>query len=87
MAEDLANWYNKTVIFDQDTLTPMFDYVDDQGNNHEVWFENSDSIIAKLNLAWQLGISGVALWRLGMEDPGLWPRIDAEIVVKRYVKS
>jgi spore germination protein len=85
MAADLAKRYNKTIIFDQDTLTPMFAYEDEQGNKHEVWFENSDSIIAKMKLAWQQGISGVALWRLAMEDPGLWQRISAEIVVKRII--
>lgn len=85
MAADLAKRYNKTVIFDQDTLTPMFAYEDDQGNRHEVWFENSDSLIAKMRLAWQQGISGVALWRLAMEDPGVWQRIAAEIVVKRII--
>lgn len=83
MATELANRYNREIIFDQDTLTPMFSYTDEQGNEHEVWFENSDSIIAKMNLAWRQGISGVALWRLGMEDPGVWPRISSEIVVRR----
>lgn len=83
MAADLARRYNKSIIFDQDTLTPMFSYTDEQGNQHEVWFENRESIIAKMRLAWQLGISGVALWRLGMEDPGLWPGIRSDIVVKR----
>jgi spore germination protein len=85
MAADLAKKYNKSIIFDQDTLTPMFAYEDEQGNKHEVWFENSNSIIAKMKLAWQLGISGVALWRLAMEDPGLWQRISDEITVKRVV--
>ena len=85
MAADLAKRYNKSIIFDQDTLTPMFSYTDEQGNKHEVWFENGESIIAKLKLAWQQGISGVALWRLGMEDPGLWPRIASDIVVKRAI--
>jgi len=85
MAADLAKRYNKSIIFDQDTLTPMFSYTADQGDMHEVWFENSESIIAKLRLAWQQGISGVALWRLGMEDPGVWPRIASDIIVKRAV--
>ncbi len=85
MAAELAKRYNKSIIFDQETLTPMFAYTDESGNKHEVWFENSESIIAKLRLAWQLGISGVALWRLGMEDPGVWSRIASEIEVKRAV--
>lgn len=83
LAVERAERYNANIIFDQDTLTPMFSYTDEQGNRHEVWFENADSIIAKTTLAWQQGISGVALWRLGMEDPGVWPRIESEIVVRR----
>jgi spore germination protein YaaH len=85
MASDLAKKYNAEIIFDQDTLTPMFPYTDEQGNPHEVWFENSESIIAKMKLAWQQGISGVALWRLGMEDPALWPAVRTDIVVRRKI--
>lgn len=85
MAADIAARHNQSVTFDQDTLTPMFSYTDEQGGKHEVWFENSESIIAKLRLAWQMGISGTALWRLGMEDPGVWPRIASDIVVSRII--
>ncbi len=63
----------------------MFSYTDEQGNPHEVWFENSESVIAKMRLAWQQGISGVALWRLGMEDPAMWSRVGSDIVVKRII--
>lgn len=85
MAAKLAERYGQSITFDQDTLTPMFSYTDDQGNEHEVWFENAESIIAKIRLAWQQGIAGVALWRLGMEDPAAWPRIESEIVVEKIV--
>lgn len=85
MAADLANRYNQDITFDQDTLTPMFSYTDEQGDQHEVWFENTESLIAKMRLAWQQGISGVALWRLGMEDPGVWAQIAQDIVVRRIV--
>lgn len=83
-AMDLARRYNKTVIFDRETLTPMFAYSDAQGNDHEVWFENADSIRAKANIAWRLGIGGLALWRLGMEDPAIWPMFARDIVVKKF---
>jgi len=84
-AVNLARRYNAEIIFDEDTLTPMFSYTDQQGNNHEVWFENSRSILAKMKLAWQQGISGVALWRLAMEDPALWRDMAESIVVKRLM--
>ena len=43
MAMNLANRYNKEVIFDEETQT-LFAYVDASGNRHEVWFENAQSI-------------------------------------------
>ncbi|PZE19809.1 LysM peptidoglycan-binding domain-containing protein [Paenibacillus xerothermodurans] len=85
MAMDLARRYNRTVIFDEETQTPMFAYTDEEGNDHEVWFENAASIRAKLLLAERLGIRGVALWRLGMEDPEMWTMISEEFVVEKAI--
>lgn len=83
MAVNLARRYNKQIIFDEKTQTPMFAYVDAQGNNHEVWFEDARSIYAKIKLAWDLGIKGIALWRLGMEDESIWTMLENQVVVSR----
>ncbi len=83
MAMDLAKKYNKEVIFDEETKTPMFSYVDEKGDKHEVWFENKYSILAKIELAHNMGIKGVALWRLGMEDQSLWKMLQEDVVVVR----
>jgi len=80
----LARRYNRDVIFDQETQTPMFAYQDASGNQHEVWFENAASIRAKVRLAWELGISGIALWRMGMEDPGIWTMLARDVVVRKF---
>lgn len=82
-ATDLARRHNSNIIFDQTTKTPMFRYTDDQGHQHEVWFENAESIRAKIQLAWDLGISGIALWRMGMEDPAIWTMLANEVVVTK----
>ena len=37
-----------------------------------MWYEDADSIAAKLKLADAYGVGAVELWRLGAEDPGLW---------------
>jgi spore germination protein len=44
---------------------------------HEVWLEDSQSAAARLQLAAQFGAAGVAAWRLGLEDPQVWPLLDA----------
>ncbi|MFD3158525.1 LysM peptidoglycan-binding domain-containing protein [Haloimpatiens sp. FM7330] len=82
-AVDLAKKYNKEIIFDEKTQTPTFSYTDENGNEHEVWFEDTRSIKAKIKKAYELGIKGVALWRLGMEDPKIWDMIQSDIVVSK----
>lgn len=81
-AVEIAKRYGKDIIFDEETKTPMFSYVDENGNNHEVWFENAESIYAKAELAFNKGIKGIALWRLGMEDNKIWDSMKKDIVVK-----
>jgi spore germination protein YaaH len=43
---------------------------------HEVWVEDSASVAARLALAFNYRIRGVAAWRLGLEDPGVWSVLD-----------
>lgn len=78
-----AQKYGKQVIFDTKTQTPMFAYVDESGNNHEVWFENTRSLKSKIDLAYSLKAKGVALWRLGLEDKGIWNMLKNETVVRK----
>lgn len=37
-----------------------------------IWFENEHSIAHKMMLALEYDLAGVALWRLGQEDPLIW---------------
>lgn len=84
MAINLAKKYNKEVIFDKETQTPMFAYTDENGVKHEVWFEDRASIQAKVRLANRLGIRGLALWRLGLEDPAIWTMLRDDAVVRKH---
>jgi spore germination protein YaaH len=42
------------------------------GNGHGVVFADHDSVRARWRLAQRLGVRGVAIWRLGSEDPQNW---------------
>ena len=59
-----ANW-------DPASKSPYFTYFSG-GTRHTVWYENSASLSAKVDLVARFGIRGVALWRLGFEDQRLW---------------
>lgn len=39
---------------------------------HVVWMENKATVGARLDIARRFGTGGVAAWRLGQEDPGVW---------------
>lgn len=51
---------------------PWFRYVDGQGREHEVWFEDARSIRAKLALAAELELYGVGYWNLMRPFPQNW---------------
>jgi len=44
------------------------------GIRHEVWMLDALSAWNQLLVLRQVRPAGVALWRLGSEDPGYWPR-------------
>ncbi len=60
---------------DPASQAPFFSYRDRNGDPHEVWYEDAVSATAKLEVATRLGVGGIAIWRLGMEDPALWDLI------------
>jgi spore germination protein len=61
---------------DPETGSRTFRYEAD-GEQHEVWYEDSESIALRLGLVRQYRLGGVGAWRLGQEDPALWPVWDA----------
>ncbi|MDA8193857.1 MAG: glycosyl hydrolase family 18 protein [Thermaerobacter sp.] len=42
------------------------------GETHSVWFENTESLLNKIQLVGGYELRGIALWRLGIEDPKMW---------------
>jgi spore germination protein len=55
------------VQVDAAAQSPFFSY---QG--HRIWFEDSTSLRAKINLIAVHGLAGWGGWRLGQEDPNFW---------------
>ena len=58
--------------FDEAAQSPWFRYVDESGQEHEVWFEDARSIRAKLDLARTYGLRGVGYWNLMRPFPQNW---------------
>ena len=59
-----AAQYGATIEYDQVAQAPHYTYVDEQGREHVVWFEDERSIRAKLALVEEYDLAGVAYWNI-----------------------
>ncbi|MRN56641.1 glycoside hydrolase family 18 protein [Paenibacillus monticola] len=83
-AIDLARNRNAAIQYDYKDQAPHFDYWDDAGKQHKVWFEDARSIQAKFDLIKELGLRGISYWKLGLPFPQNWLLIQVNFdVVKR----
>lgn len=71
-AIELAARYGVSIQYDPQSQAPWFRYRDEQGREHEVWFEDARSIEAKFGLVREQGLGGVSYWRLPISFPQNW---------------
>jgi spore germination protein YaaH len=72
---EIAYAHGAAIIWDNISQSPYYNYTDSNGVYHTVWFENEYSIEFKLRLVNSYGIDGIAIWRLGLENPAYWEMI------------
>jgi len=82
LAMATAQRYQQAISWDQAAQVPYFNYIDENGSFHQVYFENASSWAGKLDLAAKYGLRGIAIWRLGMEDTQSWGIIKSKFVVQ-----
>ncbi|MFA4884785.1 MAG: glycosyl hydrolase family 18 protein [Desulfotomaculaceae bacterium] len=70
-AVNTAFCHGAAITYDTEAQEPTYTY-EVNGDKHVVWFEDVRSFEAKLSIAVQEGIPGIAVWRLGLEDPRVW---------------
>lgn len=64
--------YGAEILYDQKSQSPFYRYVDEQGQRHEVWFEDARSAQAKFQLARDYNLRGISYWVLGYPFPQNW---------------
>ncbi|KAA0543135.1 LysM peptidoglycan-binding domain-containing protein [Bacillus sp. BGMRC 2118] len=83
-AIELAAENNVAIQYDYKAQAPHFNYTDQEGKEHKVWFEDARSIQAKFDLIKELGLRGISYWKLGLPFPQNWLLINENFnVVKR----
>ncbi|MEM1506277.1 glycoside hydrolase family 18 protein [Domibacillus sp. 8LH] len=64
--------YNASVRYDFTAQAPFIDYTDEEGRAHKIWFEDARSVDAKFSLIRELGLGGIAYWKIGFSFPQNW---------------
>jgi cellulose synthase/poly-beta-1,6-N-acetylglucosamine synthase-like glycosyltransferase/peptidoglycan/xylan/chitin deacetylase (PgdA/CDA1 family)/spore germination protein YaaH len=72
-AWELLEASGATLSFDRASLNPTFTYVDDgDGRQHQVWYLDGVTAYNQIAAALAMKPAGLALWRLGTEEPSVW---------------
>jgi peptidoglycan-N-acetylglucosamine deacetylase len=69
--------HHGTVQFTSPSLNPVARWSDPDSVDHQIWFLDATTAWNEMAVAVRLGARGVALWRLGAEDPSLWSVVGA----------
>ena len=72
----MAHDSNSNPVFDSVSGNTGFSLLD-QGHRHDVWMADAAASWNQMQILGQMGLNGVALWRLGSEDPGFWSVLSA----------
>lgn len=76
-ATELAVRYGAEIKYDETAQSPWFNYADENGALHEVWFEDARSVRAKLALANEFSLLGIGYWNSMREFPQNWVVLNA----------
>jgi spore germination protein len=74
-AQELIDRYDSSLERDSASNEVYFTYQKDS-ELHEVWFNDSASLAARLDLVREYGVAGIGIWRIGQEDPATWQVIE-----------
>jgi spore germination protein len=77
--------YGASIQYDTLTQSPFFRYTDDNGINHEVWFEDARSAQAKFDMVKNYKLRGISYWALGYPYPQNWVLLEDNFTIKKLI--
>lgn len=81
-AVSLASRYGAEIQYDESAQSPWFRYHDEQGREHEVWFEDARSIAAKMDLIKEYRLDGAGYWNLMRPFPQNWVVLNSSFLIQ-----
>ena len=70
-AQEVVTANNAQVYWDSD-VSQNYGSFEKDGCTYQIWIEDSQSIAAKVQLVQKYNLAGVAAWKLGFENSGIW---------------
>lgn len=70
--------------FDDSSQTPFFTYTRNRVN-HVVWFINSQTINAILNLVTEYNLKGISVWNITVFNPQLWIIVNSQYKIEKII--
>lgn len=84
-ARELAQSEGATIEFDEKSQAPYFNYTDDAGAEHVVWFDNEQSIRARLELVEEYDLGGVSYWTINRFSPEGYETLTSMYDVRKVI--
>ena len=75
--------HNVAIQYDETAQSPFFRYADDQGQMHEVWFEDARSAQAKFDTVKNYKLRGISYWVLGYPFPQNWALLEDNFTIRK----
>jgi len=82
----LALRENVDIQFDEKAQAPYFNYYDEAGVYHVVWFEDARSIQAKFDLIKEYKLRGIMYWKLGLNFPQNWLLLNDNFNIRKIMQ-
>jgi spore germination protein len=77
--------YGAAIQYDPIAQSPFFQYTDEQGRRHEVWFEDARSAQAKFDTVKAYGLRGISYWALGYPYPENWTLLEDNFTIRKLL--
>jgi spore germination protein len=81
----LASQMNAVIKYDENTLSAFYEYVDNEDQQHIVWFKDARSIDSSLKILKSYGIKGIGIWNIMYYFSQMWLVINTQYQIEKII--
>ncbi|MDF2587644.1 MAG: hypothetical protein K0S41_1485 [Anaerocolumna sp.] len=77
--------FGSTINYDEISQTPYFTYTTEDTLNHIVWYIDSRTINATLDLITEYNLKGISIWNITVFNPQLWLLVNSQFDIEKII--